>query len=354
VFCTHLDNHGKTLRVNVQILTHPDLFEVLHDEWNTLLQNSHTNTVFGTWEWNSHWWQAYQPGDLWVITFRNNSDELIGIAPFFIDHDDEKGRVVRFIGGEDVTDYQDVIVSCQDSDAVYSCLAHTLGERHDAFDVIDICNIPQDSPTRSKWLPFLEENGLTATVEQNEVCPIIPLPETFDAYLDNVMDSKQGREVRRKMRKAEGYSAQMGSLSWYIVDDTHDINAELKKFMALMASSHPEKAAFLQDPQHVKFFESVMPALRDKGWLQLNFLVIDGEPAATYLNFDYENMILVYNSGLNPNKFSHLSPGIVLLTYNIQHAIEQGRRVFDFLRGNENYKYRMGAQDAPIYRITAQ
>lgn len=340
--------------MNVQILTQPDLFEVLHDEWNTLLKNSHTNTVFNTWEWNYHWWMAYQPGKLWVITFRDQDNKLIGIAPFFIDQDEERGRIVRFIGGEDVTDYLDVLMDCQRENDLYSCLAHTLGEHHDEYDVIDICNIPQDSPTRALLPNFLEQFGLTASIEQNEVCPIIPLPDTFDTYLETVMDNKQGREVRRKLRKAEGYNAQLGTLDWYIVDDSHDINAELKKFVTLMASSHPEKAAFLQNQEHVRFFESVMPAMHEAGWLQLNFLVIDGEPAATYLNFDYDNMILVYNSGLNPNKFSHLSPGIVLLAYNIQHAIEQNRRVFDFLRGNENYKYRMGAKDSPIYRITAK
>ncbi len=339
--------------MDVKILTQPDLFQVLHDDWNTLLVNSHTNTVFGSWEWNYHWWQAYQPGDLWVITFRTYEGELIGLAPFYIALDEARGRVLHFIGGEDVTDYQDVLVSCQQSEAVYSCLAHTLGERRDAFDVIDISNIPQDSPSRTLWPKFLEENGFTAILEQNEVCPIIPLPDTFDAYLDTVMDNKQSREIRRKLRKAEGYNAELGSLTSYVVDDTHNIEAELKTFMSLMAASHPEKAAFLQNPQHVKFFETIMPALRDKGWLQLNFLVVDGEPAATYLNFDYDNKILVYNSGLNPNKFSHLSPGIILLVYNIQQAIQTGHRVFDFLRGNENYKYRMGAQDAPIYRLTA-
>lgn len=340
--------------MDVQILTHPSLFETLQAEWNTLLEQSQTKMLFNSWEWHYHWWHAYEPGDLWVITFRSSEGTLIGLAPFYIEHDAERGRVLRFIGGLDVTDYQDVLVSCQHLDDVYSCLAHTLGERHDCYDVIDIHNIPQDSPSLTQWPAFLEQNGFTVTTEQNEVCPIIPLPDTFDAYLDNVMDNKQGREVRRKLRKAEGYNAELGSLSWYIVNDSHDIQAELKKFVSLMASSHPEKAAFLQNPQHVRFFETIMPALLDKGWLQLNFLVIDGEPAAAYLNFDYENMILVYNSGLNPNKFSHLSPGIVLLAYNIQHAIEQKRRVFDFLRGNENYKYRMGAKDAPIYRLIAK
>ena len=32
-------------------------------------------------------------------------------------------------------------------------------------------------------------------------------------------------------------------------------------------------------------------------------------------------------------------------------AWPRGRRVFDFLRGDEGYKYRWGAVDEPIYRL---
>jgi CelD/BcsL family acetyltransferase involved in cellulose biosynthesis len=35
----------------------------------------------------------------------------------------------------------------------------------------------------------------------------------------------------------------------------------------------------------------------------------------------------------------------------IQHAIENKRAVFDFLRGDEDYKYRLGGQDTRLYRL---
>lgn len=44
----------------------------------------------------------------------------------------------------------------------------------------------------------------------------------------------------------------------------------------------------------------------------------------------------------------------MLLLYLIEHAIQNGRREFDFLRGNEEYKYRMGGQDRPVIEIKAR
>ena len=89
----------------------------------------------------------------------------------------------------------------------------------------------------------------------------------------------------------------------------------------------------------------------EAGWLQLTFLPVDGVHCASYFNFDYNRRVWVYNSGLDPSKYSALSPGILLTQYLIQWAIEHQYSVFDFLRGNEDYKYRMGGKDKIIYKL---
>jgi CelD/BcsL family acetyltransferase involved in cellulose biosynthesis len=60
---------------------------------------------------------------------------------------------------------------------------------------------------------------------------------------------------------------------------------------------------------------------------------------------------MVYNSGLDPAVYGHLSPGIVLLARLVEYAIDTERTVFDFLRGDEPYKYDMGGQDTQVYRM---
>ena len=60
------------------------------------------------------------------------------------------------------------------------------------------------------------------------------------------------------------------------------------------------------------------------------------------------------SSGLDPAAFAALSPGVVLTAAAIERAIDLGRAEFDFLRGDEEYKYRFGAIDHSIYRLTLQ
>jgi CelD/BcsL family acetyltransferase involved in cellulose biosynthesis len=337
--------------VNIQSFTDTHAFEVLAGEWNDLLKRSVTNNPFNSFEWHKLWWEAYHPGKLWVVTFRNDDNLLVGIGSFFVEQPDSGECILHFVGCEDVTDYLDVIVDKDYVLEVYPALADVLyAARHNKIDSLDLCNIPAQSPTRELLPELLGKKGFRMVgLTVNEVCPIIPLPDTFDQYLD-MLDKKNSKELQRKLRLAK---AQGDSINWYIVGAEHDIHAEMDKFLKLMAASHPEKAKFLQNEQHVQFFKSIVPAAHEAGWLQLNFLEVNGEPAAAYINFDYDNRILVYNSGLDPKKAAALSPGIVLLAYNIEHAIEQKREVFDFLRGNEEYKYRAGGQNTEIYKLTA-
>jgi CelD/BcsL family acetyltransferase involved in cellulose biosynthesis len=162
-----------------------------------------------------------------------------------------------------------------------------------------------------------------------------------------LLDKKERHELRRKLRRAEQSEE---SVQLYITSGEETLDADLDAFITLLIQSRPDKAAFMSDPMRA-FFHAAAHAAQRAGWLQLAFLQVSGVNAAAYMNFDYADRIMVYNSGLDPQNFQWLSPGIVLMGKLIQHAIEQKRAVFDFLRGNEDYKYRLGGKDTHVYRL---
>ncbi len=326
------------------------VFEQLESEWNDLVQRSTSNRVFSTWEWQSIWWEAYHPGQLWVIVCREENGQLIGVAPWFIEQHPEYGRVVRSIGCVEVTDYLDLIIDAHYTEAVFNHLSQFVAENQSQFDVIDLCNLPEISPTYTQFPAFLTNTGFDVHLKEQEVCPVIDLPGDWEAYLES-LDKKQRHELRRKLRRIEGATEQV---KWYIVDESHNLHEETEHFLRLMAASHVQKSQFLDDPQNVVFFKNIVPAIYNKGWLQMVFLTIDDQHAAAYLNFVYENVVQVYNSGLKTDEYGHLSPGIILLAYCIRWAIEHKFVKFDFLRGNEVYKYRMGGKDTRVFMLRAE
>ncbi|MCL4256071.1 MAG: GNAT family N-acetyltransferase, partial [Anaerolineae bacterium] len=215
------------------------------------------------------------------------------------------------------------------------------------FSGVSFYNLRPNAPTLTHFCDLFQASGCQLIQKQVEVTPHIVLPNTFDGYFE-MLDKKQRGEVRRKMRRAEAGVEE--KLDWYVVTGEHDIQAQIAQFFTLMASSSPQKAEFLQNPQHKSFFEKLIPRMQVAGWLHLAFLRVDGNPCASYFNFAYDNRIWVYNSGFS-YQYESLSTGIVLLVYLIEDAIQRGYTVFDFLRGNEVYKYRMGGVDAPLYQL---
>ena len=323
------------------------VFEDLQTEWNELLGRAPENCIFYTWEWHSTWWKAYEPGKLLVLVCRQQG-KLVGIAPLFITESDS-GRLARIIGCVDVTDYLDFIIDGEKMIEVLKAFADQLAAERGDFDILDLCNVPQDSPTRTILPDLLTDRGFATVVERQEVCPVIDLPDDWGGYL-LLLDKKQRHEVRRKLRRIH---ATPNAIDWYIVNGRHNLEDEIEHFVRLMAASDPEKAQFLQDEGNMEFFKTIVPLLHQRGWLQLNFLTVGDERVAAYMNFVYGNRVMVYNSGLNYQDYGQLSPGIVLLAYNIQHAIQNGYKFYDFLRGDESYKYRMGGRDTAVMNIRA-
>jgi len=73
--------------------------------------------------------------------------------------------------------------------------------------------------------------------------------------------------------------------------------------------------------------------------------------AAGKLCFDYNNQLLAYNSAVNYD-FMEYSPGWVRLSKLLKWANDEAYEEFDFMRGDENYKYRFGAVDRFVMRAT--
>jgi CelD/BcsL family acetyltransferase involved in cellulose biosynthesis len=52
--------------------------------------------------------------------------------------------------------------------------------------------------------------------------------------------------------------------------------------------------------------------------------------------------------------FENIYPGWVLLGKLIQWSIKDGKTKFDFMRGDEPYKYHFGGKDCKVVRLQAK
>ncbi len=327
----------------------PACFDALAQEWNALLAESVARVPFLTVEYLRSWW-THRGGGEWpearlaLVTARDEGGRLVGIAPLFGAINRDGRPALLLLGSIEISDYLDLIVRPEHAEAFVGGLLDLLG-RDPSWEVLDLYNLQASSPTRAALARAAVARGWTSSEAVLEPTPAIPLPGDFETYLANQVEKKERQEIRRKVRRAENGEQ---NVTWRLVGAHDDVNLQTDTFLELMALN-PDKARFLTPPMRAQFRDTVR-AMAACGKLHLAFLDVNGEPAAGYLSFDDGRRLYVYNSAIDP-RFNALSVGWVLLAYLIQWSIANGRRVFDFLRGHEDYKFRFGGVAGRILRF---
>lgn len=328
--------------MKAELIHGAQVFETIKDEWDELATDGMTDTPFQRLAYQEAWWRHLHPEDatLHTIIMRNEAGALGGIACLY-----NVNGLVHFNGCVEETDYLDLICRAEDAETAWTAVWRAItGPNFPGWHTVELCNVPQDSPTREIVPALAEEHGLGFAESVHEVCPVVRLPGSFDDYLD-MLESKQRREIRRKLRRAKGLGVELVEIG---PDD--DLETAVDDFLDLLQKSTAEKREWLNEGRRAVFHATAAAAQRE-GYLQLLFTEVNGEKASALFNFDYDDHILVYNSGLDPAAFGRLSLGEVLTARAIELAIANGRETFDFLRGDEAYKYRFGAEDTMVYKL---
>lgn len=335
--------------MHVQVLNTPSAFDELQDEWLHLLTQMPFQSVFFTPQWQAAWWRHFGAGhQLHLLTVRSASGALQGLAPLMITAADTAAPRLQCIGDLELCDYFDVLLAPAQRETAAAVLARYLIDRMDAGVAFCFTNLSRSS-TLAAFLPdALTAQGLAVAMDQIETCPAIALPDDWETYL-TMLRGKDRHEMRRKMRRA----AAAATLTYHTADDVAGLDADLDAFIMLhRLSLQHDKQDFMTETK-AAFFRDMAHQLWRQGWFELTCLRADEVPVAALCCFTFGTTYAAYNAGYHPD-YGHLSAGIVLFANRIQDAIARRFTCFDFLRGDEPYKYRFGATDQPLYKLIAR
>jgi len=262
-----------------------------------------TETVFGTKEWL----------------------ELFGKEAELNQFEEESGevrlKVMRKIGGHVLTDYGDVGIDKE-----------SFTKRFKGKKVI-FDNVREDSEVYR----VLSKQGM---IKKQEVAPYIKLPKTWDEYLAS-LNKKRRHELRRKMRRVD----ELGEVNLG-VSGSDEKGDEL---ISLIKQSSKAKRVFMNKEVEA-FFAKMMKKMSGAGFLRMFSLKVNKKTVAMCLGFEYGGVLSLYNSGFDVD--SRQPVGVVMMARIIKWAIEKRLDEVDFLRGDERYKYDLGARDRQLWKIT--
>ncbi len=316
--------------------------ERITPEWLALEEESNGQNFFHSTVWHhaSAGYRNGTPEEHSVLAVRR-AGALAAIAPL---HETE-GRVT-FSLDFNLTDYQDLLASKGEERAAWeSVLAFG---RDSGWSRIEFVGLREDSVSASLIPEVAIACGWKPAVDVWDVSPYLALPGSWDEYLQG-LGKKDRHELRRKFRRLE----ESGEVRYEVLDRWTDATHEaLGTFMELMAKSGDEKARFLTDDKR-GFMITMARATAEAGALRLCFLQIDGKRVSGTLSFADGDRWLLYNSGYD-SEYRQQAVGLLLKAWTIRYAIENGFREYDFLRGDEAYKYDLGGGDRKLFRFVLE
>lgn len=335
--------------MRAEIITTEEQLHQIREEWNKLVSHSVSDVPFLRHEFITAWWAKlgggeWEAGELWIILGRGEDGALKGIAPLFIAQNAQRQKLLMFMGTLEIADYLDLIVKPQDLPSFVDLVGQCLLDHDQKWDLLDLYNIPSASPSVAALKAWASDGGIEFNTSILEPCPVISLPSTWDDYLTG-LHKKQRQEIRRKLRNAQRAAA---DLQLEVIESELELDSAVEALIHLMQND-PRKQAFLTDRMQ-RQYQLIARAAYQGGWLHLSFLKVDGKAASGLFCFDYRNRLWVYNSGID-TRFRDISPGWVHLGMLIRWAIDHQRDALDFLRGDEDYKYRFGGVAQQIVRV---
>ena len=180
----------------------------------------------------------------------------------------------------------------------------------------------------------IERLGIDVTTVATDSTMVLTL--AGGDHLD-LLDGKQRHEIRRKSRR---FVESLGEPE--LVEGAEFFDA----FVEMHRAAAGDKGHFMTESM-ASFFRDLLSA----AGARLDALVVgDGRAVGAAFGFEDDDAYYLYNSAFEPS-FSEASPGIVLLHRLIGRVNATGSSRFDFLKGTETYKRRLGAVERPLYTV---
>jgi CelD/BcsL family acetyltransferase involved in cellulose biosynthesis len=362
--------------------------------WDRLLAATACATPFSRWEFHRAWWDGYggSAHEDYLACRADpagapegvapggglDPDALVAIVPLMHRHEVEPDDAILrtairhapstaltpvpdranaiFFASSYHADYATLLCDPADLPAVATAVADALADDPDLlhgtddWDVVDLRRLRADDPA----LPALElafraaavRRGWQVSRELEEVCPVLRVETgSWDAFLET-LSAKNRHEIRRKLRRAEA----SGPIEF---DEVADPATAVDDLIAIHQARWGDQGLFPQTEggaRSRRFIRRLAELEGPDGTLRIGRLRVGGRCIFMCVGFHERDAVYYYNAGSDPEARA-LSPGVIGVAAYLRHGLDRGYRVFDFLRGNEPYKYTWGAQDQPIYRL---
>ena len=309
------------------------------------------HSPFLAWGWVAAWLRYLAgPHELSIVVWQDEHGVAQFIVPLIV-----RGRS-RMIGGRTVmlacgygreaSDYLGCLRLPQHDSRIGELTAHGITKLVDKTLPVSLTALDGRVEYESELQATVRGLGRRTRCETQHVCVAANLPGTWDEYLQG-LSSNFRSQVRRRCRKTENEE----SLTFRSI-----AAAETREFTEILIRLNRQRMAYkgkrssLEDENIREFLLESVPYMAANNIAWMDVLEKDGETVAAALNFVHGKSAFFYIGGID-HSAEKWGPGTALFAHIIMRCIRQDYLVYDFLRGQEDYKYKWGGTDVPMHKL---
>jgi CelD/BcsL family acetyltransferase involved in cellulose biosynthesis len=325
--------------LDLEEFTTSEELEGLRSEWGALWARANGATPFQAPQWLLPWWRHLGTGELAVLGLRHHGF-LVGLVPWLIQRDPFTSSRTVVLSGSGVSDYLDALFETGFEASGIERSLRWLEINSNRWDTADLGQLQRTSPL----IRLASPANWSDEVVLREPCAVLRLGVEPDGFARSI-PAHQLANLRYYRARAERLGA---------IEMERGTHATAGAIFADLLRLHRKRWALrgqsgvLADPAVERFHYAAVAEFAALGVLRLYALRIAGRVIAAFYGFMYRRRAYYYLGGFDP-EFESISPGTLLIGYAIEQAISEGASEFDFLRGQERYKYLWGAEDCPTY-----
>ena len=316
----------------VEKVTDYPAFLGLERVWNETVERAGVAHPFLRHEWLRTWWECFGNDRQLHILLVKSGDRILAIAPLLKESARMYGLPIRRLRllHNDHTPRADVIVAERPEES-YGAIWRALADERERWDVLQLGQLPPESPTRQILPDLAKADGRSTGVWRCDASPYLALKPNWDEYLAS-LSPKFRQNLRNRLSRVK----RLGEPRLEVFNGT---SAGVDEAVRLEASGWKRAAgtAIGSDPTVRRFYGLFAERAAEHGWLRLLFLTVNGHSIASAYALCYQGRLLLVKTGYDPD-YAKCSPFKVLTYFALREAISAGLTEFDFLGDAEPWK----------------
>jgi len=340
--------------VRVRVVDSAAGLAALEADWERLSAEAQVTSVFATADWQRGWWDHYGRDQPLRVLVASDGAQVIGILPLYVQTAwmlKLPVRLLRLVGtGGDTfpDDLGPVLAAGREAEVARALADEVL--RLPGWDVLLLTDLDPRCAFTDAMAEAAGARGLATLAGRSERIAFVELPASWDAWLASLHRDRRYRvkNIRKKLL------AKHPDARFFVWNDPATLDAGIDRLVHLHRKRWAETGGHsnsFASPEYIGCHRAVMKACLQHDRLRLYCLEIGGQVIAMFYFYKFRDHVFLMQSGFDPD-FGDVKPGQVLLGHIVEHAISEGNRVLDFLRGDHRYKDELATGERETRSLT--